>query len=72
MKQRPSGWTVAWRIIGPRCRAAFKSRTCLNGDELLQVNPGFRKRMMHLNPGLGTRRNEEEGADAGVNETVET
>jgi hypothetical protein len=27
---------------------------------------------MHLNSGLGTRRNEEEGADSGVNETVET
>ena len=54
------------------CRAALKSRTCLKDDELLQINPGFRKRIMHLNPGLGTRQNEEEGADSGVNETVET
>ena len=55
-----------------RCRAALKSRTCLKDDELLHLNPGFRKRIMHLNPGLGTRQNEEEGADSGVNETVET
>ena len=41
-------------------------------DELLQINPGFRKCIMHLNPGVGTRQNEEEGADSGVNETVET
>jgi hypothetical protein len=54
------------------CRAALKSRTCLKDDELLQINPGFRKLIMHLNPGLGTRQNEEEGADSGVNETVET
>jgi hypothetical protein len=47
------------------CRAALKSRTCLKDDELLQINPGFRKRIMHLNPGLGTRQNEEEGADSG-------
>jgi hypothetical protein len=54
------------------CRAALKFRTCLKDDELLQINPGIRKRIMHLNPGLGTRQNEEEGADSGVNETVET
>jgi hypothetical protein len=54
------------------CRAALKSRTFLKDDELLQINPQFRKRIMHLNPGLGTRQNEEEGADSGVNETVET
>ena len=54
------------------CRAALKSRTCIKDDELLQINPGFRKRIMHLNPGLGTRQNEEEGADSGVNEMVET
>jgi hypothetical protein len=68
-----------WLFVSPptersACRAALKSRTCLkDDDELLQINPGFRKRIMHLDPGLGTRQNEEEeGADSGVNETVET
>jgi hypothetical protein len=66
-------------LIGPGtpsgeggCRAALKSRTCSKDDELLQINPGFRKRIMHLHPGLGTRQNEEEGADSGVNQAVET